>query len=69
MAPKLGIPKIKFTDHMKLIKKGDQNMDASVLRKGNKILMEGRGWEGHGRKNREGGGKRGVGSGMRGDGR
>jgi hypothetical protein len=33
--PKLRIPKIKFTDHMKLKKKEDQNMDASTfLRRG-----------------------------------
>ena len=35
-----GIPKIQFTDHMKLKKKEDQSVDASVLlRRGNKILM------------------------------
>jgi hypothetical protein len=33
-----GIPKIQFTDHMKL-KKEDQSVDALVLlRRGNKIL-------------------------------
>ena len=33
------IPKIQFTDHMKLKKKEDQSVDASVLlRSGNKIL-------------------------------
>jgi hypothetical protein len=42
LAPKLGIPKIQFTDHMRLKKKRDQSVDALVLlRKGNKILMEG----------------------------
>jgi hypothetical protein len=42
LAQKLGIPKKQFTDHMKLKKKGDENVDASVLlRKGNKILMGG----------------------------
>ena len=35
---KLRIPKIQFTDHMKLKKKEDQSVDASVLlRRGNKI--------------------------------
>ena len=38
MAPKLKILKIQFTDHMTL-KKEDQSVGASVLRKGNKILM------------------------------
>ena len=34
------MPKIQFTDHMKLIKKEDQSVGASVLLiKGNKILM------------------------------
>ena len=37
--PKLGIPKIQFTDHMKL-KKDDQSVDTSVLlRRGIKIPM------------------------------
>jgi hypothetical protein len=41
ISPKLGIPKIQFTDHMKLKKKEDQSVDASVLlRKGNKIWEE-----------------------------
>jgi len=31
LAQKLEIPKIQFTDHMKLKKKGDQSMDASVI--------------------------------------
>ena len=31
LAQKLRIPKIPFTDHMKLKKKEDQSMDASVL--------------------------------------
>jgi hypothetical protein len=40
LAQKLRISKIQFTDHMRLKKKEDQNVDASVLlRKGNKILM------------------------------
>jgi hypothetical protein len=38
----LRIPKIQFTDHMKLKKKEDQSMDTSVLlRSGNKIPMGG----------------------------
>jgi hypothetical protein len=37
IAPKLEIPKIQFTDHMKLKKKEDQSVGASVLlRRGNK---------------------------------
>ena len=39
LAKKFRIPKIQFTDHMKL-KKEDQSVDASVLRWGNKILTE-----------------------------
>jgi hypothetical protein len=31
IAPKLGIPKIQFTNHMKLKKKENQSLDASVL--------------------------------------
>jgi hypothetical protein len=47
---------IQLTDHMKLKKKEDQSVDASVfLTRGNKILRGGRGWEGLGRKR---GGKR-----------
>ena len=38
LAQKLGIPKIQFTDYMKL-KKEDQSVGTSVLRKRNKILM------------------------------
>jgi hypothetical protein len=42
LAQKFGIPKILFTDHMKLKKKKDQSLDASVLlRRGNKILTRG----------------------------
>jgi hypothetical protein len=38
----LRFAKIQFTDHMKLKKKKDQSVDASVrLRRGNKILMGG----------------------------
>jgi hypothetical protein len=40
LAQKLGILKIQFTDQMKLKKKEDQSVGASVLlRRGNKILM------------------------------
>jgi hypothetical protein len=36
------MPKIQFTDHMKLKKKDDQSVDTSVLlRMGNKISMGG----------------------------
>ena len=42
VAQKLRIPKIQFTDQMKLKKKEDQSMDTSVLlRRGNKRLMGG----------------------------
>ena len=42
LAQKLRIPKIQFTDHMKLKKKEDQSVDTSVLlRRGNKIPMGG----------------------------
>ena len=42
LAQKFGIPKLQFTDHMKLKKKEDQSVDASVLlRRGNKILIGG----------------------------
>ena len=38
-----GIPKIQFTDHMKLKKKEEKSVDAAVLfRRGDKILMGGR---------------------------
>ena len=50
------IPTIQFIDHMKLKKKEDQSAYASVfLKRGNKILMEGRELEGFGMK--RGGGK------------
>jgi hypothetical protein len=40
LAQKLAIPKIQFTDQMKLKKKEDQSMDTLVLlRRGNKIPM------------------------------
>ena len=42
LVQKLGIPKIQFTNHMKLKKKEDQSVDTSILlRRGNKIPMEG----------------------------
>ena len=42
-------------DHMKLKRKEDQRVDASVLlRRGNKIIKGSRGWEGLGRKRRGG---------------
>jgi hypothetical protein len=42
LAQNLQIPKIQFTDHVKLKKKDHQSVDASVLlRRGNKILTEG----------------------------
>ena len=46
---KLRILMIQLTDHMKLKKKKDQCVDASILhRKGNKIIMGGRGRNGPG---------------------
>jgi hypothetical protein len=40
---------------MKLKRKGDQRVDASVpLRKGNKMIKGSKGWEGLGRKRRGG---------------
>ena len=42
LAQKFRIPKIQFTDHMKLKKKEDQSMGASMfLRRGNNILTGG----------------------------
>ena len=42
LAPKFSIPNIQFTDHMKPMKKEDQNVDASVLLiRVNKILKGG----------------------------
>ena len=59
---------IQLTDHMKLKRKEDQRVDASVLlRRGNKIIKGSRGWEGLWRKRREGG-EKGAESGMGGDG-
>ena len=54
---KLGIPMIQLTNHIKL--KKDQSVDASVLRRGNKTLTGGRGWERLGRKRGEEGEKEG----------
>ena len=57
---------IPLRDHMKPKKKEIQSVDVSVLlRRGNKIIMGGRGWEGLGKR---GGGKEimGVGSCVRG---
>ena len=54
---------------MKLKRKEDQRVDASVLlRKGNKIIKGNRGWEGLGRR-KKGRGEKGVESGIREDGR
>jgi hypothetical protein len=54
------IPTVQLTDHMKLKRKEDQRVDASVLlRRGNKIMEGSRGWEGLGRKRRGGRGKEG----------
>jgi hypothetical protein len=42
LAQKLRIPKIQFTNHMKLKKKEYQSVDTSILfRRANKIPMEG----------------------------
>ena len=42
---------IQLMDHMKLKRKEDQRVDASVLlRRKNKIIKGSRGWEGLGRK-------------------
>jgi hypothetical protein len=64
----LGMPTVQFTDHVKLKKKEDQSVDASVLlRRGNKILTGSIGRKGLGRE-RGGKGKREAGSGMGEDG-
>jgi hypothetical protein len=56
---------IQLTYHMKLKKKKDKSVDASVLlRRGNKIITGSRGWEGLGRKREEERTKGGAGSGM-----
>jgi hypothetical protein len=51
-------------DHLKLKRKEDQRVDASVtLRRGNNIIKGGRGWEGLGRRKGVGG-EKGAESGM-----
>ena len=41
ISPELGIPKIQFTNHMRLKKKEDQSVDTLILlRRGDKISME-----------------------------
>jgi len=41
LAPKLELPKIQSTDHMKLKKKDDQSVDTSfLLRRGNKNIKK-----------------------------
>jgi hypothetical protein len=51
---------LQLTDYMKLKRKEDQRVDASViLRGGNNIIKGSRGWEGLGRKKGGGGGKEG----------
>ena len=69
LAQNLRIPKIQFTDHLKLKKMEDKNVDAFVLlRSGNKILMGVRGWEELGKKRGlVRGRKTGEGSGMGGN--
>ena len=48
-----GLSRIKFTDHMKLQRKEDQRVDASVLlRRGKNIMKGNRRWEELGRKRR-----------------
>jgi hypothetical protein len=42
LAQKIGITKIKFTDHMKLKKKEDQSVDTSVLLRRGKQNTHGR---------------------------
>jgi hypothetical protein len=51
---------IQLTDHMKLKRKEDQRVDASVLlRRGKNIIKGSRGWEGLWRKKGGRGGKEG----------
>ena len=62
LGKKLRISTIQLTDHMKLKNKENQNVDASVLlRRENKIITGGRGWEGLERKRGGERGKRGQG--------
>jgi hypothetical protein len=59
---------IQLTDHMKVKKKQDQSLDASVLlRRGNKLIMGCIGWAGIWRKRGGGEDKKGPGSGVGGD--
>ena len=47
LAPKFRTPMIQLSDHMKLNRKEGPSVDASIpLRRGNKIIMGGRGREG-----------------------
>jgi hypothetical protein len=63
-----GISMIQFMDHIKLKRKKDQSVGASVLlRRGNTIIKGSKGWERLERKRREGDEKEGEESGMRGD--
>jgi hypothetical protein len=58
----------RYNLHMNLKKKEDQNVDASVLlRKGNKIIMGGKGKEGLGRERGEEGEYWGAGLGVGGN--
>ena len=54
LGKELGIPMKQITDHMKLKRKEDQRVDASVLlRRGNNIIKESRQWEGPRKKRGE----------------
>jgi hypothetical protein len=54
------MPTVHLMDHMKLKRKEDQSVDASVLlRRGNNIIKGSRGWEGFGGKRGWGGEKEG----------
>lgn len=66
MATNLRIPVIKYTDHIKLKKKEVYSVDASILRKrGNKIIIGGKGMDGPGSKRGQGRKKVRAGSGMK----
>ena len=63
------IPTIQRMDHMKLKRKEDQSVDASVLlRRRNNIIKKSRGWKGLGRKRGRGGEKEEARSGKGGNG-
>ena len=63
LGKKLEIHIIQLTDHMKVKKKKDQSLDASVLfRRGDKIIMGGREWTRLGEKRGGGEGKKSAGS-------